>query len=449
MPMLSRREIALTLCGGVAFFGSKNRPPAADIAPAFNLAFPLFEFARTAWTAAGPNANAPNGAFNSFLHRRRLTDPSQRAITATNNDCLVSNARIDLSGGPVLLTVPEIKDRYFSLAFMDAFTDNFHFIGTRSTGGLGGTFLLRPPGSRFPPPAGAMALDCPSQDIWILARILVSDPSDAANVNALQDRLILYPASTNAPRAGAVAATGDARQSPNALLRVANAMLARVPANDSRVRRAARYRRIGLARGHADAFERLPEALQAEWRDSLPQLLRSLATADPRRTREVDGWYYSAASLGAFGDNDFLRAQTALIGLAALPPEEAFYGHALSARDGAPLTGEFAYRLRVPASPPVDAFWSVTMYQVEGDGRLFLTPNPIGRYSIGNRTQALRYNEDGSLDVYLSAAPPPDAWRSNWLPAPPGAFRPAFRAYLARPELRNLTWRLPPVERIM
>jgi hypothetical protein len=136
-----------------------------------------------------------------------------------------------------------------------------------------------------------------------------------------------------------------------------------------------------------------------------------------------------------------------LIGLAALPAEEAFYGYALQASDGSALSGEHTYRLRVPAEPPVDAFWSITMYQVEADGRLFLTPNPIGRYSVGNRTPDLRYNEDGSLDLYL-ANTAQDAWRSNWLPTPSAAFRPGFRAYLARSQLRNLIWRLPPIERI-
>ena len=90
------------------------------MAAAFNLAFPLFEFARSAWAAACPTAQTPNGAFNTFVHRRRLSDPSQRMITAINNDCLVSNARIDLSNGPLLLSVPDIEDRYFSVAFMDA-----------------------------------------------------------------------------------------------------------------------------------------------------------------------------------------------------------------------------------------------------------------------------------------------------------------------------------------
>lgn len=388
------------------------------------------------------------GKYNQFIHRRKLTDPTQRAITATNNDCLVSNARIDLSGGPLELDIPDITGRYFSVAFMDAFTDNFRFIGTRATKGRGGRFLLAPPRWTGSADVDRELIVAPTTDVWILARILVDGPTDVVAVNELQDALGLRALPTNRPLVALPVAPADGRDPAN-LLAVASVAIARIPANDPRVRRAARNRAVGLERGAADPFSRLDPTLQQKWRDELPRLEAALAKPRPGSARVCDGWSYSAAALGRFGANDFLRAQVALVGLAALPPEEAFYAHALTDRDGAPLNGAHAYRLRIPAGgPPVDAFWSITMYQVEADGRLFLAPNPIDRYSIGDRTPGLTIATDGSLEILLQHAPPAPGEQANWLPVPPGPFRPAFRGYLAKPTLRNLDWRLPPVERI-
>ncbi len=444
--LFSRRATLAMMLAGSAL-PAVARAASSGLEGAILLAFPLFEFARTGWGLAGPSAEHPAGRYNQLIHRRVLTDPSQRAITATNNDCLVSNARIDLSSGALLLDVPDIRDRYFSIALMDAFTDNFRFIGTRATHGAGGRFLLAPPGWRGALPQGVTRIDTPSTDVWMLVRILVDGAHDYARVNTLQDRITLTPVGGDGAPGLLPVAPGDGRDPAN-LLAVANAMLARIPVHDPRVRRAAGWAALGLKRGVPEAFAALSRATQAQWRRELPETLARLALPRPGAVRKSDGWSYSAATLGTFGGHDFLRAQIALIGLAALPPEEAFYGQALSDADGAPFEGSHAYRLRVPAGgPPVDAFWSLTMYQVENDGRLFLTPNPIERYSIGDRTPGLVRNADGSLDILMQHGAPDNPLAANWLPTPAGPFRPSFRAYLARPALLSLKWRLPAIER--
>lgn len=447
-PLWTRRVVlgSSLASGMIAAMPAMAETP--DVDAAFLLAFPLFEFARSAWALAGPTQDRPSGRYNMLIHRRVLTDPTQRLITATNNDCLVSNARLDLSSGPLLLTVPTIRDRYFSIALMDAFTDNFRFIGTRTTGGAGGVFLIAPPGWRGAPPAGTTRIDAPSTDIWLLARILVDGPEDYVRVNALQDQMILRPLSGDgAPRILPVA-PGNGRDPAN-LLAVASVMLGRVSANDPRVRRAMRRTGTGLRRGQTDAFATLSPSLQRRWRETVPAMLTRLAQPRPGAVRKSDGWSYSSGAIGAYGEDDFLRAQIALIGLAALPPEEAFYGQALADAAGGPFDAAHAYRLRIPAGGvPVDAFWSLTMYQVESDGRLFLTANPIRRYSIGDRTKGLIRNGDGSLDILMQREAPAGALAANWLPTPAvGPFRPSFRAYLARPELLQLKWKLPAIER--
>lgn len=422
----------------------KNRVEAAVVA-----GFPLFEFARTAWSSAGPSAKDSQGTFNRVTHRRRLTDPASRVITTPNNDCLVSTSRLDLSLGPLLVDIPDILDRYFSVVFLDAFTDNFFVVGTRATGGRGGRFLLVPPDWRGKPIRDAQTVRSPSTDVWMLARILVDGPQDYPRVNSLQDRLLVQGLSGD-PTARPVPATLSDIQTPARFLAIVNTMLGRSPLSDRRVQRAVRLGDVGVRRGKPEAFADLPPAVQRAWSDAISSVLARLGDrAGKEDRREFDGWSYSLASTGKFGDDDFQRAQIALIGLAALPPEEAFYGQALSDSTGAPLTGASRYRLRVPAGgPPVNAFWSVTMYQVETDGRLFLTPNPINRYSIGDRTAGLQINADGSLDLYLQHEPPGGSMMPNWLPTPAGPFRPGLRAYLAKPELLDLRWRMPPIERV-
>ncbi len=422
--------------------------PAPDLVAAFISGFPLFEFARTAYSLAGPGGAFPLGRFNQIQHRRTLSDASSRAITATNNDCLVSSARIDLSGGPAVIAIPDIQDRYFSVALMDAFTDNFHFIGTRATKGRGGRFVLVPPGWLGPVPSDCRKIAAPTTDVWMLVRILVGGPGDYDAVHAHQDRLKLIPPALQPSGQLLPVAPADGRDPAN-FLSVVNAMLARCPASDPRVSRALRHRDTGLMRGVLGAFADLDGALRSAWPAAIDTGVTLLKAPDPRRERRANGWSYSLANTGDYGADDLTRARTALFGLAALPPEEAFYGHALEDAAGMALSGNRAYRLRLPpGGVPAESFWSVTMYQLESDGRLFLVPNPEARYSIGDRTEGLVRNRDGSLDILMQQARPEGAMAANWLPVPSGEFRPLFRAYLARAELRSLRWRLPAIERV-
>lgn len=140
----------------------------------------------------------------------------------------------------------------------------------------------------------------------------------------------------------------------------------------------------------------------------------------------------------------------ALGGLGALPPEEALYLSAVGDQDGRKLDGTLRYRLRIPRQGiPVRAFWSLSMYQIEPDGRLFFTSNPLHRYVIGDRTPGLITNDDGSVDVWLQhEAPATAAARANWLPTPAGPFRLIMRAYLPSPELARGQAELPALTRL-
>jgi hypothetical protein len=167
--------------------------------------------------------------------------------------------------------------------------------------------------------------------------------------------------------------------------------------------------------------------------------------------KRIGGWIYPAANLGDFFQDYLGRARIAISGLGALPPAEAMYLTAVSPEGAGVFDGSGVWRLRFPATalPPVDAFWSLTLYQAEPTGSFFLTPNALNRYSIGDRTSGLVRNEDGALDIWIARADPGDRRSPNWLPAPAqGPFSLVLRAYLPREELTSQRYTPPSVDKI-
>lgn len=214
---------------------------------------------------------------------------------------------------------------------------------------------------------------------------------------------------------------------------VVNEFLARnsVPAAEE-----SRYRGwwdLGIG-GGSDAFDRATAEVQAAWRRRLPILQQGLAVGLRYGARMIDGWALPSSRVGDYRGDEPLRAAVAFGALGALTPDEAIYLVRESARDGAPLTGARRWKLVVP---PIDAqgFWSLSMYEKADDGRLFFTNNPIGRYSIGDRTPGLRRRDDGSLELLLQHDAPSDT--SHWLPLPAGPCAMVLRIYLPSEAMRR------------
>jgi len=376
---------------------------------------------------------------NRFAHARRLSGPESRAVTAPNNDTLYSSAWLDLTRGPVTLTLPPTGDRYISVAAMNMFTDNDAVLGTRTTGRDGGRFTLVGPGQ---PGAGPDVVRIATPHAWLLGRTLVDGPDDLAAVHKVQDALILegptgmtYPAFAG-------------RQAPalDYFASLARLLAADPPPATDRAL-FARIAPLGLTAAGGfdpsrfDATQRAEiEAGVAEAR----QALRSAPLGAP-----VQGWTYPPTSLGSYGQDYAFRAAVALGGLAALPVAEATYPHP-AGEQGRMFSGPGPYRLHFPKGglPPVDGFWSLTMYEATPEGQFFLVANPANRYSIGDRTPGLKTNPDGSLDIWIARSDPGPERRTNWLPAPTsGPFTLSLRAYLPKRELLNGTYRLPRIVR--
>ncbi|HEY1753388.1 MAG TPA: DUF1254 domain-containing protein [Caulobacteraceae bacterium] len=398
-------------------------------------ALPLIEIATT--RQRGQSAGA---RMNAFGHMRRLADHTSRGVTTPNNDTFYSTAQIDLSAGAVSIHLPPSGERYLSLALMDAYTNNFAVLGTRTTGGDGGVFTLIGPRE---PADGPNVVRSPTDHVWALARILVESPDDAEAAKAVQHGLSMQGPAVEAPGpfAGRAAPWQDYFASAARLLALNpppvtdRAMLQTMAPLDLADFDAARF-----SAGQAAAIEAgVAEAKAAVRRGG------GLAGGAPQ-----GGWSYPDWRLGEYGQAYGFRASVALSGLAALPPVEAMYMRAAGPLPGGLFDGSEAWRLHFPAGQPipVDSFWSLSLYEATDDGQFFFADNPIGRYAIGDRTPGLTYGEDGSLDIWIGHADPGPERRGAWLPAPAGPFALFMRAYLPKPELLEGRYRLPPVERV-
>lgn len=198
-PTLNRRQfagsIALPIMLGPwskALAGTDSQRNA--LFQAFCIAFPLFEFARTGWVAAAPSVSRVQHRYNQMVVQARLSDERSRTVTTPNRDTLYATARLDLSNGPALVEIPSVNDRYFSVALMNAFTDNFAYFGTRGTGGRGVHALIAGPGWRGEPPSGTVLVRAETSDVWLLARAHAPDPADPAGALATLQKIAITQA---------------------------------------------------------------------------------------------------------------------------------------------------------------------------------------------------------------------------------------------------------------
>lgn len=419
---------------GLAGCQTTAGPVAADeagVEAAFLYAFPLYEIART-----GQNRAAQPG-LNKLGHRAVLADHTMRAITAPNNDTIYSSGQLEVSGSPIEVIAPTDLKRYFNITFMDAFTDNFAGIGTRLTGGKGGTFWVVGPQWQGKAPDGVTVLHASTNDVWMLARIVVDGPEDLAAARALQQQITIRQVVEMPAKPFSVKATTS--DDPENFLAVVNEMLARSPGGKGHMAREWTYTAVGVGAGIEPTAEQV-----AMWRAYLPKGIAKLKEKFLFRDLVMNGWGYQESGVGEAQATDLLRSAIALGGLAALPEAEAMYFQATTDATNVALDGANRYVWRVPpGGVPAGAFWSLTMYQVEADGRFFLTENPINRFSIGDRTKGLVKNADGSIDILIQRDRPEGEKAANWLPCPAGAMRLSLRAYLPKAELRERKWRVP------
>lgn len=409
---------------------SEGLPPLARAASAAYLfGLPLLESARS----RSATLAAAGIAQNEFHHDRQLATADFRSVTTPNNDTLYSRVWLDLSKGPVTLSIPDMEDRYFCVPFLDIYSNHFAILGTRTTGGKGGVYTIVGPDM---PGAGPDVIRSPTPQAWLIARLLVDGPDDLPAVHALQDRFRVDGPSLPPPDE----VPGYDASSPELLDAIAR-MMADNPPRPIDGEILAMMAPLDMQAG--PVAERFDAAGLAQIEQG--RIAAENAIKGPRRQgAPVNRWIYPKYNIGNYGVDYLYRAQVALGGLGALPREEAMYMRAQGPEgtlDFAPGT-DYVLSFARDELPPVDAFWSITMYERTADGQWFLTSNPISRYAIGDRTEGLVYNEDGSLDIHFSSRDPGEG--KNWLPAPADKiWNVVFRGYLPRDAMLLGDYALP------
>ncbi len=400
------------------------------------------------------------GPMGQFIKLRQYPDASFRDVTAPNADTLYTTAFIDVGKEPWVLSIPDMKDRYYLFPMLDGWTDVFQVPGKRTTGTGAQTYAITGPGWRGTLPAGVKECKSPTSIVWLLGRIYCNGtPEDYAAVHALQDQCALVPLSAYGkaytPSAGTVDPSLDmktpVRDQVNAMDAIAYfTLLAQLmkanPPAAADAPALAKFAKIGLVAGqdfdatklNADFVKRIPEI-------AFDRIMLQFKV--DKEVKDINGWGYTTKT-GLYGTDYFMRALVTAIGLGANRPQDAIYPTSLKDADGQAYNGANKYVMHFPKGqlPPVDGFWSLTMY----DSNYFFIANSINRYSISRR-QNLQTNADGSTDLYIQNQSPGADKESNWLPAPSGKFILMLRMYWPKqknPSIIDGSWKIPAVRKV-
>ena len=439
-----------------AELGTSSEELARIAEDAYLFGFPivLMDVTRRVTTNVPAGRRPGFGPMNLFTHMRAFPPGDFKEVVRPNFDTLYSILWFDLRDEPIVISVPDTAGRYYMLPFMDMWTDVFALVGRRTTGTAAGHYALVAPGWPGTLPDGMERIDAPTSIGWVIGRTQTNGPADYAAVHDVQDGFLATPLSvwpaaptvpTFVPDASLDMATAPVDQvlalsGVDVLQRTADLMQRHQPHLIDQPL-LARMRRLGVVAG--DPFD--AGALDSRTRDAIEAAADSAQARMGRMSAMhpvVDGWSQPTFTMGVYGTDYWRRAIIAKVGLGANLVEDAIYPVLFHDIAGNVPVGEVDHVLHFDADslPPVDAFWSITMY--DGDG--FPVLNDLDRYALGDR-DPLVYNADGSLDLYLQHHDPGDDRRANWLPAPTGPLGVTMRLYDPRPEVLDGTWTPPPL----
>ncbi len=417
--------------------------------------YPLvtMDVTREQMTNLPADARPSFGPANQFHHIREFPPADFRSVVRPNFDTLYSSAWLDLTAGPVRVDVPDSGDRYYMMPMLDMWTDVFANPGKRTTGTGPRTFVLVGPGQQSGEPmAGATVIHAPTPHVWIIGRTQTNGPADYAAVNVFQDGLRITE--LNGPVVRPIDPDVDTETEPLRLVDGLSAVdffgraariLAANPPHASDFSQLARIAALGIVPGEPFDAGRFDDDQLAQIQEGATAARKDLQAGVAHLAAPVNGWMMLTETMGVYGNEYFRRAVITLVGLGANPAQDAIYPLLLSDADGAPTVGEHDYVIHFDRAelPPVQAFWSVTMYDAEG----FQVANELDRFALGDR-DPLSYNADGSLDLFVQHANPGPDRESNWLPAPTGPVGITMRLYAPAPAVLDRTWTPPVVRRV-
>ncbi|WCT12280.1 DUF1254 domain-containing protein [Mucilaginibacter jinjuensis] len=416
-------------------------------------AFPLFNNYRSMYLYA-LDKKYPDyaGGFNKFKHYAKSFTAADTAVITPNNDTPYSWGILNLSDEPVILEVPDVPNRYYSFQFIDLYTFNFAYVGSRTTGSKAGKYLIAGPNWAGTKPAGVNSvIRSETNLVTLLGRTeLKMAKGDIENVKKLQDGYKLVPlhvythqpAPSHKVYALPFPGINQAAWGNASFIGQLNNLLQYASRNPTEKSMMARFGEIGIAPGKKfDSNAYKPEVLAA---------ITAGARAGAKELKDGTDKLTNATDL--FGTRQMLngnylkRALGAAAGLFGNTKDEAIYIGTRTDKSGAFLTGKTNYVIRFPKgqTPPDKYFWSITLYELPSR---FLVNNPINRYSIGDRTTGLKTDANGDLSIYIQHDPP-NGKTSNWLPSPKGAFYYLIRIYGPDKSILDGTWKAPQPETV-
>ena len=402
--------------------------------------------------------------YNHFYHFRKMVDASYRAGGSPNNDTQYSLTFLDLTKEPVIISHPDMGDRYFTFELASMTSDNFGYIGTRTTGSKAGNFLLAgpnwngklPKGVKLPAQSNGTELmnlpaTSPTPYVFIIARTAVNGKDDVKNVTKLQDQFKITPLSQWGKKTVTIPENRNAwkpydrKSDPLADWKTINRFMNENPYLKQNKVVFDLLRQIGIGAG-----------IEIDDLDEATKKGLARAAVDGRRltlqmgkegafSKKINGWSFPPKTMGSAGYMGDLVTRGAIqcaVGIISNDPQEASYPNTSVDIEGNPLNGKEKYTMTFTPEtmPEVGAFWSLTMYDLTFN----LVDNPINRYNITSLSPTYKIGKDGNLTLYIQSESPGPDKEGNWLPAPKDEpFFLVFRTYLPGKDIVEQTWQIP------
>jgi hypothetical protein len=400
----------------------------------------------------GKGLGAP---MNTFFNVPTFPTADMRQVVRPNFDTLYSISTLDLTKEPMVVSVPDTGGRYYLLPMLDMWSDVFASPGWRTTGTQAANFLITPKGWSGAIPAGLTQIEAPTPYVWIIGRTKTDGPSDYDAVHKIQAGYKITPLSDlgKPPKPVEVKLDPsiDMKTPPKTQVDTmpggkyftyAAELLKLHPPHLTDQPIVAQMKRIGIEPGKSFDISKVDPVTKKALEDAPAAAQKLMEWKIPTIARVANHWSMNTDTMGVYGNYYLKRAMVAKLGLGANLPEDAIYPLNLADESGAPLDGANKYMIHFDkgATPPVNAFWSLTLYDREG----FQVANSLNRFAVSS-WMPFNYNPDGSLDLYFQNESPGKEKEVNWLPAPKGPFNLTMRLYGPKSEALTGKWNPPSI----
>lgn len=403
-----------------------------------------------------PHPTRPLAPINQLGHFRSFPDHTLTAIVKPNVDTYYSIAWFDLEKEPQVLSMPA-TERYYLLPFYDAYSNIFASPGTRTTGTDALNLLIAGPTWKGVTPVGMTLIQSPTQMTWLLGRIQVNSAEDGATtVKAIQDSMRLVPLSefgneNYTPPTGVVKTENQnivpvktiREMDVKTYLNRLSELMVKNPPSAADAPMLEKMAKIGLVPGKPFEISTDNFILKTKL-SKLPNFIHEkmeTRRAEPDKSLLNNGWMMVTEDIGTYGTDYLRRAYIDFIGLGALTSDDAVYPNCSFDKEGNRLDASINYTMHFEANqiPPVNAFWSLTAYNEDE----FLVKNELNRFALGDRDD-LKFNADGSLDIFIQSEKPSEDRLQNWLPIPSdGPFYLTLRLYRPKQIVMDGKWEIP------